>query len=115
VETDASLELIPPINAIVNINMIHIAPWSACLALMAGANRILPSGGILYLYGPYKQGGKHSAPSNEDFDESLRTQNPEWGVRNLEDVIAVADEENLTWLKTYQMPANNLSVVFQHR
>lgn len=57
--------LIEPICAIVNINMIHIAPWSACLGLMAGARRILPTGGILYLYGPYKQGGNHTAPSNQ--------------------------------------------------
>ncbi|UKO97268.1 class I SAM-dependent methyltransferase [Nostoc sp. UHCC 0870] len=103
-----------PIVAIVNINMIHISPWSACLGLMAGAGRILPPGGILYLYGPYKQDGKHTAPSNAAFDESLRAQNPEWGVRNLEDVVAVASKENLNLQATYQMPANNLSVVF-HR
>ncbi|MEA5550134.1 class I SAM-dependent methyltransferase [Anabaena cylindrica UHCC 0172] len=102
-----------PITAIVNINMIHISPWSACLGLMAGAGRILPSGGVLYLYGPYKQNGKHTAPSNEAFDESLQAQNPEWGVRNLEDAIAVANTQNLTLHKTYQMPANNLSLVFR--
>lgn len=102
-----------PINAIVNINMIHISPWSACLGLMAGANRILPSGGILYLYGPYKQDGTHTAPSNEMFDESLQLQNPEWGVRNLEDVIAAAENQKLALLKVIAMPANNLSVVFQ--
>jgi hypothetical protein len=68
-----------PIIAIANINMIHIAPWSACLGLIAGAGRILPPGGILYLYGPFKQGGRHTAPSNAAFDESLQAQNPEWG------------------------------------
>ncbi|WP_088242920.1 DUF938 domain-containing protein [Calothrix rhizosoleniae] len=113
VEENIPLESIPPINAIVNINMIHIAPWSACLGLMAGANRLLPSGGIMYLYGPYKRGGEHTAPSNEAFDDSLRAQNPEWGVRNLEDVVAAANDQNLTLLNTYQMPANNLSLVFQ--
>jgi Protein of unknown function (DUF938) len=102
-----------PIVAIANINMIHIAPWSACLGLMAGAQRILPSGGILYLYGPFKQGGTHTASSNARFDESLRAQNPEWGVRNLEEVVAVAQSHTLTLIKTYAMPANNLSVVFQ--
>lgn len=102
-----------PIVAIVNINMIHISPWSACLGLMAGAGRILPPGGILYLYGPFQQGGEHTAPSNAAFDESLRAQNPDWGVRNLEDVIAVANQEHLQWQGTYQMPANNLSVVFE--
>ena len=102
-----------PIRAIVNINMIHISPWSACLGLMAGANRILPAGGVLYLYGSYKQNGKHTAPSNQLFDQSLRQQNPEWGVRNLEEVIAAAQAEKLDLIQTIEMPANNLSVVFQ--
>ncbi|MEH2177180.1 DUF938 domain-containing protein [Nostoc sp.] len=102
-----------PIVAIVNINMIHISPWSACLGLMAGAGRILKAGGILYLYGPFKQGGEHTAASNAAFDEYLRTENPEWGVRNLDDVIAVASAQNLILQQIYQMPANNLSVVFQ--
>ena len=102
-----------PIVAIVNINMIHIAPWSACLGLIAGARRILPSGGILYLYGPFKQGGRHTAPSNAAFDQSLQAQNPQWGVRDLDDVVAVAQAQNLSLLKIYNMPANNLSVVFQ--
>jgi Protein of unknown function (DUF938) len=101
------------ICAIANINMIHISPWNACLGLMAGAGRILPSGGILYMYGPYKIDGKHTAPSNEAFDSSLQIQNPEWGVRDLDDAIAAAKAQKLTLLKTIQMPANNLSVVFQ--
>ncbi|OUL18829.1 SAM-dependent methyltransferase [Nostoc sp. RF31YmG] len=101
------------IVAIVNINMIHISPWSACLGLMAGAGRILPSGGILYLYGPFKQSGKHTAPSNAAFDEYLRAQNSEWGVRELEDVVAAASIHNLRFKEIYQMPANNLSVVFE--
>ncbi|NDJ16336.1 DUF938 domain-containing protein [Myxacorys almedinensis] len=100
------------ISAIVNINMIHIAPWSACLGLMSGAKRLLPHGGILYLYGPFKQNGKHTASSNAAFDESLRRQNSEWGVRDLDDVIAVARAQQLLLLNTYEMPANNLSVVF---
>jgi hypothetical protein len=94
--------------------MIHISPWAACLGLMAGANRILPPGGILYMYGPYKQNGEHTEPSNEAFDASLKMQNSEWGVRDLEEVIKVASAQNLSFLKTFQMPANNLSVVFQH-
>ncbi len=102
-----------PINAIVNINMIHISPWSACLKLIAGANRILPPGGILYLYGPYKQNGKHTAPSNQDFDTSLRLSNPEWGVRNLEEVVAIAELENFRLVEVIPMPANNLSLIFQ--
>ncbi|MBM0741962.1 DUF938 domain-containing protein [Phormidium sp. CLA17] len=102
-----------PIEAIVNTNMIHIAPWTACLGLMAGAGRILPKGGILYLYGPFQQGGEHTAPSNAQFDRGLQQQNPEWGVRNLEEVVAVAQTQDLTLLKTVAMPSNNLSVVFQ--
>lgn len=113
-ESLESLNLIQdPIVAIVNINMIHISPFSACLGLMAGARRILPKGGILYLYGPFKINGNHTAPSNEAFDKSLRMQNPEWGVRNLDEVVAVAEDQNLSLIKTVNMPANNLSVIFQ--
>ena len=100
------------IDAIVNINMIHISPYSACLGLMAGAGRILSSGGILYLYGPYKRKGQHTSLSNEAFDKSLRDRDPQWGVRNLEDVIAVAETNNLVLKGVIAMPANNLSVIF---
>lgn len=102
-----------PLVAIVNINMIHIAPWAACLGLMAGSQRVLPVGGILYLYGPFQQGGRHTAPSNAAFDASLKAQNPDWGVRNLEDVIEVAQAHGLVFREAIAMPANNLSVVFQ--
>ncbi|NET52324.1 MAG: DUF938 domain-containing protein [Merismopedia sp. SIO2A8] len=95
--------------------MIHISPWSTCLGLVAGAGRILPTGGILYLYGPFKQGGKHTSQSNVAFDRALRSQNRGWGVRDLGDVVAAAQAQNLTFLQTYQMPANNLSVVFQYQ
>ena len=108
------LSEISDISAIVNINMIHISPWSVCLGLMAAAGRILSQGDILYLYGPYKQGGEHTAPSNAAFNEYLQEQNPEWGIRNLEDVVELASTHNLTLQKTYPMPANNLSVVFKH-
>jgi hypothetical protein len=109
------MNLSEPIWAIANINMIHISPWTACLGLMAGAERILPQSGILYLYGPFKQNDTHISPSNAQFDQSLRLQNPEWGVRDLEAVTAVAEAHNLVLLKTVAMPANNLSVVFQRR
>lgn len=101
-----------PVRAMVNINMIHIAPWSVCVGLMAGASRILPPNGILYLYGPFKQQGQHTAASNERFDQSLQSQNPEWGVRDLEDVIAIAQAHSLQWVSSLAMPANNLSVIF---
>jgi hypothetical protein len=99
--------------AIVNINMIHISPWAATEGLMAGAETILDRGSILYLYGPYQREGKHTAPSNEAFDEMLRSQNPDWGVRHLEDVIALAEKHHLHWVATIPMPANNFSVIFQ--
>jgi Protein of unknown function (DUF938) len=101
------------ISAIVNINMIHIAPWAACLGLLAGASRVLPPGGILYLYGPFKQHGVPLAPSNAAFDESLRFQDPAWGVRDLEAVVAIAAGQQLTLVNTYKMPANNLSIVLR--
>ena len=100
------------INAIVNVNMIHISPWQACLGLLEGAGQILPNSGILCLYGPYKRDGEHTAPSNASFDRSLRDRNPLWGVRDLEAVVAAAAEQNLTLQQVIAMPANNLSVVF---
>ncbi|MEB3272605.1 MAG: DUF938 domain-containing protein [Prochlorothrix sp.] len=104
-----------PLGAIVNINMIHISPWDACLGLMAGAGRLLPVGGVLYLYGPYKEGGEHTAASNAAFDESLQARNPSWGVRDLEAVIEVAAAQGLVHQETIAMPANNRSVIFQRR
>jgi hypothetical protein len=100
------------IQAIVNINMIHISPWQACLGLMTGAKKLLPVKGILYLYGAFKQNGIHTSESNAAFDESLRYQNPEWGVRDLEDVVAIAADQNLSLKEIKPMPANNLSVIF---
>ena len=103
----------PPITAIVNINMIHIAPWRACLGLLAGAGRILPPNGMLYLYGPYRRGGVHTVSSNEDFDQSLQARDPQWGVRDLDEVEAAAKGEGLVLDQVIEMPVNNLSVVFR--
>jgi len=102
-------------DVIVCCNMIHIAPWAACEGLLAGAGRVLPDGGILYLYGPYKIGGRHTAPSNEAFDADLRARNPQWGIRDLDDVTALAAQHHLVHGETVQMPANNLSVIFRRR
>jgi SAM-dependent methyltransferase len=99
-------------NAVVCANMIHIAPWAACEGLIAGAARILPAGGILYLYGPYKIGGRHTAPSNQAFDDDLRERNPLWGIRDLADLAALAARHGFTLAETVPMPANNLSVIF---
>ncbi len=100
-------------DAIVCINMIHIAPWAACLGLLEGGGRLLPEGGILFLYGPFQVGGRHTAPTNESFDQSLRAQNADWGVRNLDDVALEARRHGLHLVKTVKMPANNLSVIFR--
>jgi hypothetical protein len=99
-------------DAIVCINMIHIAPWTACLGLMAGAARTLRAGGMLYLYGPFKEKGVHTADSNHRFDLDLRMRDPDWGVRNLDDVISLAADHGLRHVETIVMPANNRSVVF---
>ncbi|MGC1528397.1 MAG: DUF938 domain-containing protein, partial [Phormidesmis sp.] len=109
-----SQRLAQPITAIVNINMIHISPWTMCEHLMAGAQRILPVDGVLYLYGPFKQKGEHTAPSNEAFDHMLRDRNSQWGVRDLETVCQLAQQHHLHHSQTIAMPANNLSVIF-HR
>lgn len=100
-------------DAIVCCNMIHIAPWAACEGLIAGAGRVLPAGGVLYLYGPYKIGGRHTAPSNAAFDADLRARNPQWGIRDLDAVTALAESRGLLRLDTVAMPANNLSVIFR--
>jgi cyclopropane fatty-acyl-phospholipid synthase-like methyltransferase len=100
-------------DAIVAINMVHISPWRATQGLISGAGRRLPLGGVLYLYGAYKENGTHSAPSNEAFDRDLRRRNPEWGVRNLEDVMELARAEGLDLAERVPMPANNLSLVFR--
>jgi SAM-dependent methyltransferase len=102
-------------DAMVAINMIHIAPWAASEGLMAGAERLLLPGGVLYLYGPYKEKGVPTAPSNEAFDRSLRMREPSWGVRDLEEVIALASRHSLDFAERIVMPANNLSVIFRRR
>ena len=100
-------------DALVCINMIHISPWAVSEALMAGARRVLRSGGVVYLYGPYRIDGRHTASSNQDFDTWLRAQDPAWGVRDLADVVDLAARSGFVLTETVPMPANNLSVVFQ--
>jgi hypothetical protein len=102
-------------DAVLCINMIHISPWRAAEGLMAGAARVLPSSGVLFLYGPYKEGGVHTAPSNEAFDADLRARNPEWGVRDLDDVRALAARHGFDFVERIAMPANNLSGLFRRR
>ena len=100
-------------DVIVCINMIHIAPWEACVALMDGAAEVLGPKGVLYMYGPYRRAGVETAPSNEAFDARLRAEDPRWGLRALEDVAAVAAERGLRLARVVEMPANNLSVIYE--
>jgi hypothetical protein len=100
-------------DAVVAINMVHISPWQATQGLMAGAGRVLSPGGALFLYGAYKENGAHTAPSNEAFDADLRPQNPDWGVRDLEEVAELAGSCGLELAERIPMPANNLSLVFR--
>jgi hypothetical protein len=102
-------------DAVLCINMIHIAPWPAAIGLVRGAAAILRQGAPLYLYGPFMRGGAHTAPSNEDFDRSLKSRDPAWGVRDLDDVAALARSSGFTEPEITSMPANNLSVVFHRR
>jgi SAM-dependent methyltransferase len=99
-------------DAILNINMIHIAPWTAAEALFRGAARLLPPAGVLLLYGPFKRDGQHTAESNARFDERLRGEDPRWGVRDLRDVEALAAAAGFGAAEVIAMPANNLSLVF---
>jgi hypothetical protein len=100
-------------DALLCINMIHISPWAASEAVFAGAARVLRPDGIVYLYGPYRIDGRHTAPSNEAFDAQLRVQNVAWGVRDLADVTALATRKGFALVETAAMPANNLSVAFR--
>lgn len=101
-------------DAVVAINMVHISPWQATQGLIAGAGRVLSPGGVLYLYGAYRENDGYTAPSNAAFDADLRRRNPDWGVRDLEKVAELAGAHGLELAERIPMPANNLSLVF-HR
>jgi SAM-dependent methyltransferase len=98
--------------AIVCINVLHISPWIVSQNLMAGAGRLLRAGGKLFVYGPFMRDGAHTAPSNAEFDASLRAENPAWGVRNVADLNAQAEMAGLTPADITAMPANNLVLSF---
>jgi hypothetical protein len=101
--------------ALVCINMIHIAPWSATEALLRGGEALLSGGGVLCLYGPFRQQGRHTSPSNEAFDALLRRQDQDWGVRDLDEVARLADGAGFDLLQTHEMPSNNMIVVLRKR
>ncbi len=101
-----------PYDAVLAINLIHIAPWQATGALMRGAASVLRAGGLLYLYGAFHLEGRPTSESNAAFDEGLRRQNPAWGVRHFEEVCAEASAAGLGPVARVAMPANNFSVWF---
>ncbi|HKK50639.1 MAG TPA: DUF938 domain-containing protein [Myxococcota bacterium] len=103
----------PGLDAIFNANLIHIAPWEVTLALLAGAGRVLRDRGLLLLYGPFRVGGEHTAPSNAAFDADLRRRDPSWGVRDREAVEAAARERGLRKIADESLPANNRLLVFR--
>jgi len=102
-------------DAVVAINMIHVAPWSATLALFEGAKALLSTGHVLFLYGPYRRHGRHTSESNAQFDLALRARSPDWGLRDLEAVSDVAEGAGFALAEIVEMPANNFSLVFKRR
>jgi uncharacterized protein DUF938 len=102
-------------DAVLAINLIHVAPWSATLALFEGAKALLSTQKVLFLYGPYRRLGRHTSQSNAQFDLDLRTHNPEWGLRDLEAVSDVAARTGFILAETVEMPANNFSLIFRRR
>src|SRR6202162_4225686 len=98
------VEQAAPFDAIVSLNMVHIAPWSASLGLFAGAGRLLRAGGILFLYGPFMRDGVHNAPSNAGFDVSLKASNPSWGLRDVTDLERIAESSGLRLREAIEMP-----------
>ena len=102
-------------NAIICINMVHVAPWAAAHALFDGARHVLMPGSLLYLYGPFRRGGDHTSPSNARFDAELRAHDSEWGLRDVEALAALGNDSGFALADTITMPANNLSLVFRKR
>jgi len=105
----------PKLAAVFCANVIHIAPWRVAEGLFEGCGRYLQTGGHLFLYGPFKRDGKHTAVSNAVFDTSLREGNPEWGVRDIDDVEKLAAQNGLALQEAVDMPANNMILVFGRR
>ena len=100
------------LTAILCINVLHISPWRVSQNLFTGAGRLLRDDGRLFLYGPFMHNGAHTAPSNAAFDATLRAENQEWGVRDIRDLRALADQAGLSLTEITAMPANNLVLAF---
>jgi SAM-dependent methyltransferase len=101
-----------PFDAMISLNMVHIAPWEAALGLLAGAGRLLKPDGVLVFYGPFMLGGTHTASSNAAFDADLKRRDRRWGVRDVDDLVGAAAPHGFELLELVEMPANNLSLVF---
>ena len=101
-----------PFDAMISLNMIHIAPWDAALGLLAGAGRLLTPDGVLFLYGPFMLDGVHTAASNAAFDADLKRRDKRWGVRDVDELVSEAVPYGLDLREVVKMPANNLSLVF---
>ncbi|HVF83462.1 MAG TPA: DUF938 domain-containing protein [Sphingomicrobium sp.] len=100
-------------DAVVAINLVHISPWKTSLGLLDGAARILPAGGPLILYGPWRSAGQPLEPSNLAFDQSLKARDPEWGIREVEVFSQAARERGLQLIEQRAMPANNRMLLFR--
>jgi SAM-dependent methyltransferase len=101
-----------PFDAVISLNMVHIAPWEAALGLLAGAGRLLRSNGVLFFYGPFMMGGAHTAASNAAFDADLKRRDARWGVRDVDALVSEAAPYPLELRDVVKMPANNLSLIF---
>jgi SAM-dependent methyltransferase len=116
-ELDASAPTWPlaRADAVVAINLLHVAPVTVLEGLITGAGRVLAPGGVLYLYGPFKEDGRHTALSNASFDASLKAYDPAWGVRDRGEVCDLAGRHGLDLVERVAMPASNLSLVFRRK
>ena len=118
IDLDATADtwsIIPSVDMIFCANMVHIAPWNACLGLLARSSELLAVDGYLALYGPFKEDGRHNAPSNAQFDVNLKTRNPAWGIRDLTHIRKVGERHGLELENKTCMPANNFTLFFRKR
>jgi SAM-dependent methyltransferase len=110
---DAQVQALGPLTAVVSMNVIHIAPYAVARGIVAGAGQTLAPGGLLIFYGPFKVAGRHVGPGNAAFDTTLRTDNPDWGLRDTADIQALAETAGLGFAALQAMPANNRLLIFR--
>lgn len=113
IDAAASWPDLGPLAAVLSVNVIHIAPWEVAHGIVQGASRALRPGGSLIFYGPFKEGGRHTGEGNRRFDEALRAQDPSWGVRDIDDLSALARDAGFGPAEITQMPANNRLVCYR--